>query len=209
MANEGSIILAIDTTKQPVHPRVCGEHIAARCSAVHKNGSSPRVRGTLKARPGKITCDGFIPACAGNTVTHYSRWSGNTVHPRVCGEHSAPAPTSMGVPGSSPRVRGTLRRRVARRNGQRFIPACAGNTGSSARWHCLQAVHPRVCGEHIPPGRMLACYNGSSPRVRGTHCSNACDLWWYRFIPACAGNTILFRTSRHSPTVHPRVCGEH
>ena len=89
-------------------------------------------------------------------------------HPRVCGEHFVPTimgSVSLGSSrvcgehrtltdengepwGSSPRMRGTLRRmeRDAHRRG--IIPAYAGNTGWLGSWDTFQGDHPRVCGEH-------------------------------------------------------------
>ena len=49
---------------------------------------------------------------------------------------------------------------------------------------------------------------GSSPRVRGTPVHKLLSDQIQRFIPACAGNAILFSTGRESFSVHPRVCGE-
>ncbi len=50
----------------PVHPRVCGERIKRDCRRMIRDGSSPRVRGTLNVhRLDKFHCR-FIPACAGN-----------------------------------------------------------------------------------------------------------------------------------------------
>ena len=133
----------------PVHPRVCGEHSKANAATPAASGSSPRVRGTLCRVCERRRCRRFIPACAGNTVSPSAVSRRRSVHPRVCGEHTA---SSMRRPpgiGSSPRVRGTpcqppfiifhysvhprvcgehvgVRRRQAA--GKRFIPACAGNT---------------------------------------------------------------------------------
>ena len=57
-------------------------------------------------------------------------------------------------------------------------------------------------------GSDVGCY-GSSPRVRGTHVARCAGTTHQRFIPACAGNTCAAARSGRSPTVHPRVCGEH
>ena len=54
---------------------------------------------------------------------------------------------------------------------------------------------------------MLAAY-GSSPRVRGTRPSPLPRCARLRFIPACAGNSLLIRHTSPYVTVHPRVCGE-
>ena len=51
---------------------------------------------------------------------------------------------------------------------RRFIPACAGNTLASSSAFNSSAVHPRVCGEHIPANPIKIPLTGSSPRVRGT-----------------------------------------
>jgi len=71
-----------------VHPRVCGEHSSWPTRCRPTCGSSPRVRGTpVEAKPDH-SLTRFIPACAGNTGTRRGRASHNSVHPRVCGEHS-------------------------------------------------------------------------------------------------------------------------
>ena len=111
-----------------VHPRVCGEH------TVEPGQADDRA--------------GFIPACAGNTSDRADRCATPPVHPRVCGEHDDQIDRIMPTPGSSPRVRGTRRVQSRRDHQRRFIPACAGNTGRTALWRHLLAVHPRVCGEH-------------------------------------------------------------
>ena len=110
-----------------VHPRVCGER-ARRAGPQRLNlGSSPRVRGTGADLPAVLREERFIPACAGNGVAAASppRW--RSVHPRVCGERTRIGLDHGSIAGSSPRVRGTGRRRRSRRP---FSP-----------------VHPRVCGE--------------------------------------------------------------
>ena len=142
------------------------------------------------------------------------------------------ADTSRGS-GSSPRVRGTLRRRRAQFDSRRFIPACAGNsssrhqiaviaTGSSPRvrgtrrprrcrawrWRTATPVHPRVCGELTLNAAPPIARHGSSPRVRGTRLPFGLQLTRTRFIPACAGNSSLPPTRTTRETVHPRVCGE-
>ena len=187
---------------------------AAACEsmepALRSIGSSPRVRGTLLGTPGIGSGVRFIPACAGN-----SRWT------------RFPLPVRRG---SSPRVRGTPRRRRRRppsppvhprvcgelsrgrppRHGaSRFIPACAGNS--------LGVV---LSAKRLP---------GSSPRVRGTPQGGAPAWPQRRFIPACAGNSLAAagwrafgagssprvrgtrnpsRNDQGGRSVHPRVCGE-
>ena len=89
-------------------------------------------------------------------------------HPRVCGEHPSFSTIMAASLGSSPRMRGTLRRmeRDAHRRG--IIPAYAGNTGWLGSWDTFQGDHPRVCGEHHTLPFSPSCHSGSSPRMRGT-----------------------------------------
>ena len=111
-----------------------------------------------------------------------------SVHPRVCGELHADADAGAAVDGSSPRVRGTHVRAVARVRGQRFIPACAGNS-------TREIVELRGA-------------TGSSPRVRGTLDHRDAGDRGRRFIPACAGNSVPPSDGPAPSPVHPRVCGE-
>ena len=192
-----------------VHPRVCGEHVVAHRCVPAQDGSSPRVRGTplveVKSNGGRR----FIPACAGNTKTTTATPTPTAVHPRVCGEHSEGLLRGVQTSGSSPRVRGTRGRIDIDKTKYRFIPACAGNTVSVGNTGGRYSVHPRVCGEHSGNRILTACFTGSSPRVRGTLLPVRQQLADPRFIPACAGNTCIKRSSWIEPTVHPRVCGEH
>ncbi len=151
-----------------VHPRVCGEHPFGAPWYLPHHGSSPRVRGTLKQSPPGHTRQRFIPACAGNTAPFGQRLILEQVHPRVCGEHVPASRDKARVRGSSPRVRGTLIGQRLISSFGRFIPACAGNTLQVPTQPGLQAVHPRVCGEHADHGRRFVIRHGSSPRVRGT-----------------------------------------
>jgi len=185
------------TTGRPVHPRVCGEHLFQRGTLGFVFGSSPRVRGTLKSELNVGALGRFIPACAGNTRLLSSTTQSPAVHPRVCGEHSRALMVHAPLAGSSPRVRGTPPLVRPWCWGRRFIPACAGNTRATCRWRCSGAVHPRVCGEHLVNQTLWGPAAGSSPRVRGTRPKWLVSARASRFIPACAGNTVV-RASRRT-----------
>ena len=111
-------------------------------------GSSPRMRGTLRPAQRLRGVLGIIPAYAGNTKRLRQRMRSLRDHPRVCGEHLAKRNSPRRTSGSSPRMRGTLL--LGRPHGRvhGIIPAYAGNTP----FHRQQAQgirdHPRVCGEH-------------------------------------------------------------
>ena len=195
--------------QRPVHPRVCGELGPTPAKPSPRVGSSPRVRGTRAPSWHRTPGYRFIPACAGNSWPCPLSPPSAPVHPRVCGELlravfrprvirrfipgvcgelSSCAALVAAMVGSSPRVRGT---RVAEHRppaGERFIPACAGNSSATWRSSALRSVHPRVCGELHARGALELAHGGSSPRVRGTRTSRP---------PRCTGTTV-----------HPRVCGE-
>ena len=172
----------------PVHPRVCGELDGAQLAGRERDGSSPRVRGTLLSSSFTMCIFRFIPACAGNSGSGHTGRHGPSVHPRVCGE----LPTGWHPGQQLPR----------------FIPACAGNSRTAARSRRRAAVHPRVCGELATPEGIAPRDNGSSPRVRGTLGARARRGCAARFIPACAGNSCPSSLRPPLTTVHPRVCGE-
>ena len=172
----------------PVHPRVCGERGLPALLTPLLIGSSPRVRGTGAAQPGRLGRGRFIPACAGNGAS------------RARGE--------MLCYGSSPRVRGTEDGTGLSVAILRFIPACAGNGRETARGSKRETVHPRVCGERDGHRLKSLRFTGSSPRVRGTALPRPTGMAHNRFIPACAGNGTTGRDPRAESPVHPRVCGE-
>ena len=69
------------------HPRVCGENLAAMKRLFPKAGSSPRVRGKLRAWLYGIITARLIPACAGKTLFRGNQSQPDPAHPRVCGEN--------------------------------------------------------------------------------------------------------------------------
>ena len=187
------------------------------------------MRGTLPVSPPLCRSRRFIPACAGNTRNLARTTSRSSVHPRLCGEHTSRHHLDRFVRGSSPPVRGTLINIPPRHQKSRFIPACAGNTSmeivtrfgegfipacaGNTKLHvgCAGAlsVHPRLCGEHLPPRAESRGATGSSPPVRGTRVAAYQLEIIERFIPACAGNTPCPRSAKGPEPVHPRLCGEH
>ena len=192
-----------------VHPRACGEHYQAAGRERDNVGSSPRLRGTLARLKLRALVMRFIPAPAGNTRLHPTRFKRPTVHPRACGEHHlrrCPAPSPRG---SSPRLRGTPQSISRSLLSLRFIPAPAGNTVANHMNLTFGSVHPRACGEHERAFSRARPHLGSSPRLRGTPWPPPSTGPTRRFIPAPAGNTLSYHDGAGGTTVHPRACGEH
>ena len=126
----------------------------------------------------------------------------------MCGEQNDRNRLTDPNHGSSPRVRGTVHRRLPLRLRGRIIPACAGNRIDPVFDAFDTADHPRVCGEQDAVLLVEERDAGSSPRVRGTVTVNMLLACLVRIIPACAGNsTAQVRTSQVRAD-HPRVCGE-
>ena len=161
------------TTRSPPqkrwdHPRVCGEHYGDSDFVDELEGSSPRMRGTLKGGTSYDCCTGIIPAYAGNTIPRKTAAVETWDHPRVCGEHHLVNSCAEHSEGSSPRMRGTRAICIIFIGSTGIIPAYAGNTiVTFARWTTARD-HPRVCGEHEFSNLHGRKQRGSSPRMRGT-----------------------------------------
>ena len=115
----------------------------------------------------------------------------------------------MTVPGSSPRMRGTLDNHHVNVEHGGIIPAYAGNTVVCERLAAAAWDHPRVCGEHRTAVAERVENQGSSPRMRGTLVGDRLANVDPGIIPAYAGNTRRSCPARSPTRDHPRVCGEH
>ena len=194
---------------QSVHPRSRGEHRPGGEHLLMPAGSSPLARGTLKSDKRCYFVERFIPARAGNTRKGARFMRVHPVHPRSRGEHVLSSKPAVRHFGSSPLARGTRAPVHARRRGNRFIPARAGNTSTYSRQMGRPAVHPRSRGEHRCTIVHSTSSTGSSPLARGTHPAGVPGHVRERFIPARAGNTPRICRFTAGLPVHPRSRGEH
>ena len=163
---KGRLVISRD---DPAHPRVCGENNCEKSTTLHRDGSSPRVRGKHLLPDGLGRCWGLIPACAGKTLLGSSPAKKERAHPRVCGENPSSISTVVIALGSSPRVRGKRHRHHHGPGQDGLIPACAGKTAQAGAGLKRSPAHPRVCGENVQMCSKIARAIGSSPRVRGKH----------------------------------------
>ena len=141
---------AIPAPALRVHPRVRGGDVsnrAARCSSM---GPSPRARGRRRVAEGEATIERSIPACAGETAPPRETNRPSRVHPRVRGGDFSSSAGIASACGPSPRARGRHAGRLIRWDGDRSIPACAGETDEERQQESGIEVHPRVRGGDIP-----------------------------------------------------------
>ncbi len=155
---------------------MCGEHRRYRFVASFWTGSSPHVRGAQQSETRWVSCMGIIPACAGSTRETRIPARANRDHPRMCGEHENAGSYLCGTMGSSPHVRGALRRGTPLASFFGIIPACAGSTPRRIRRRAAARDHPRMCGEHLDAEDQTIEATGSSPHVRGAHFTSRASL---------------------------------
>ena len=149
-----------------------------------------------------------IPAYAGKTPQPYSKPQAFSEHPRVCGENRVVRPPRLPRQGTSPRMRGKPLQLITPRLYQRNIPAYAGKTDADGPVPTQPEEHPRVCGENPPAPFCKPCKPGTSPRMRGKPAQPKATRANAGNIPAYAGKTPPWPTSRIKYAEHPRVCGE-
>ncbi len=180
----------------PDHPRVGGEHAESYIDARVVFGSSPRGRGTRFFLAATLRRWRIIPAWAGNTWLGFSEAYVYADHPRVGGEHVPMLSIAQCNPGSSPRGRGTPAAWSKTCCVRRIIPAWAGNTCRAGAAGRSGPDHPRVGGEHRRGGVDSRFFGGSSPRGRGTRQPRPRERILPRIIPAWAGNTLPFTSTK-------------
>ena len=171
------------------HPRGCGAHLVSDVLASAAEGSSPRVRGSPRAKKSNHVSIGIIPAGAGLTHSQIHEEGLLWDHPRGCGAHDQSVERGWQGVGSSPRVRGSLAEPTCIKCQSRIIPAGAGLTTQ------LQ-VHPHRA-------------SGSSPRVRGSLFCPRIAPAIVGIIPAGAGLTSHRCPDTDDRRDHPRGCGAH
>ena len=112
-----------------------------------------------------------------------------------------------GVPGPSPRVRGSPEPDDTEPISCGSIPAGAGEPGGLGTGERGDRVHPRGCGGAMIGRGEIFASAGPSPRVRGSLVMLSMYPPWVRSIPAGAGEP---GDAVHVSTlgqVHPRGCG--
>ena len=130
-----------------------------------------------------------IPAYAGKTRGFSCAREARSEHPRVCGENPPLIGGRHHHSGTSPRMRGKLKKKVIKAIEDGNIPAYAGKTHISKSAMAISREHPRVCGENRALLRCGPSLRGTSPRMRGKHVHLIPQPPAERNIPAYAGKT--------------------
>ena len=94
------------------------------------------MRGAPHDHPVPVARIGIIPADAGSTRSQPSASSPGGDHPRGCGEHPIWDNQLRTTLGSSPRMRGALKRLIDDVHVMGIIPADAGSTSQFFIDHC-------------------------------------------------------------------------
>ena len=161
-------------------------------------GSPPRMRGKRHNRSAQAGACGITPADAGKTVTRAGDTTGETDHPRGCGENAFGRKVDFALAGSPPRMRGKLRGSLYRFLYSGITPADAGKTPSIRHPAGGGRDHPRGCGENAATHGRTPARSGSPPRMRGKHTFKNLQVNAGRITPADAGKTLK-RSFRNQP----------
>ena len=152
---------------------------------------------------------GIIPAHAGLTAWPCRDDCSIRDHPRACGAHTNALQKKLSMPGSSPRMRGSLSHTWHRNTGAGIIPAHAGLTPWISSRSLPDRDHPRACGAHKYPLPGRDILKGSSPRMRGSRERRLHAVLRHGIIPAHAGLTDIIKVKNRMVRDHPRACGAH
>ena len=153
------------------------------------------------------SCDGSIPAWAGEPLGGEGAGRAAQVHPRVGGGAWCSDVGDDFIAGPSPRGRGSHDLDLVAHPVVRSIPAWAGEPRSRRTRRTATEVHPRVGGGAELRRRRAARRDGPSPRGRGSRAQALDGPRHERSIPAWAGEPYRARPARCGTEVHPRVGG--
>jgi hypothetical protein len=114
-------------------------------------------------------------------------------HPRVRGEHWRYQRPCLTMCGPSPRARGTRAPTPRSTRYRMDHPRVRGEHAMRGSGISMIAgPSPRARGTHATGGRCVVSQIGPSPRARGTRLADSQAPQWFRTIPACAGNTLIY-----------------
>ena len=167
------------------------------------------MRGLLHVTNQLISHARYNPAYAGTTTICESFRTLRPIQPRVCGDYGPPICSQSGSLDTTPRMRGLLFSGFVLRGRSRYNPAYAGTTGSLFCLAAALTIQPRVCGDYVPPARLVCADHDTTPRMRGLRDGIFSRKIQCRYNPAYAGTTRNCRAALRRPPIQPRVCGDY
>ncbi len=193
--------------RQTVHPRERGGAWTAPESRSHRDGPSPRARGShVRAHRG-VPHVGSIPASAGGPPIPACRRLLSEVHPRERGGAQLRETRAFVEWGPSPRARGSRANAGTLFVSCGSIPASAGEPCWSTRRRAGRRVHPRERGGASRRRRRGILSAGPSPRARGSLPLRTGTRSATGSIPASAGEPTTRLRCLPWSRVHPRERG--
>ena len=170
-----------------VYPRACGGTMLVCMCAGMMLGLSPRLRGNPVRAVDMPLGQRSIPAPAGEPKLKTFSMYSTTVYPRACGGTRQHGQAERLFHGLSPRLRGNRLLHRVEHDGQRSIPAPAGEPWPGLRQRRRAEVYPRACGGTFSRKPHSSLSEGLSPRLRGNLYLRARVPEPGRSIPAPAG----------------------
>ena len=194
-------------SRSRVYPRVGGGTSTLLFDTLPLSGLSPRGRGNLADGRVRDIHQGSIPAWAGEPLTAEWLGLGDKVYPRVGGGTIGITVKKQQSVGLSPRGRGNQVARHRVHNGQRSIPAWAGEPKILSFNNPAKRVYPRVGGGTCSTQSLRFSSSGLSPRGRGNRRYGCGSIPIRGSIPAWAGEPLPACSRHDTAGVYPRVGG--
>ena len=189
------------------HPRSRGVYVGKTYTFGAIIGSSPLARGLPGRPPRRAGRHGIIPARAGFTVLRAPSSGTSRDHPRSRGVYGIISLYQGRFAGSSPLARGLRPESGVALAASGIIPARAGFTRRRRRPSAEGGDHPRSRGVYTPSASGATRCEGSSPLARGLRGLHLDRRRHLGIIPARAGFTRTWRSSRQGWPDHPRSRG--
>ncbi len=177
------------------YPRMRGGNLRERGIKTSARGLSPHARGKRANQSRKVVAQGPIPACAGETVHSYMRWTDPRAYPRMRGGNPLLFDGVRIPAGLSPHARGKPQVGVKVHALSGPIPACAGETIQNPAILDSMGAYPRMRGGNINPITYALTPTGLSPHARGKLLTEMSHTMSEGPIPACAGETLRITDS--------------
>ena len=131
------------------HPHACGDKLFFTCALNQSIGSSPRVWGQADNSFLPTRNVGIIPTRVGTSRKEQANAVEDEDHPHACGDKGKVLPCFQSPSGSSPRVWGQERFRVADFCVGRIIPTRVGTSLLLVQRCKARRDHPHACGDKL------------------------------------------------------------